>query len=124
MPEKIKILYVDDEQINLKLFIIGMRKNYDVITAENGLIGLEILAKNEDTKIVVSDMRMPKMNGLEFIKEAKRKYPNIRFFILTGYEISEEIQKALNSGLIISYFKKPFVVTEIETSIKESLQKN
>ena len=75
MPEKIKILYVDDEQINLKLFIIGMRKNYDVITAENGLIGLEILAKNEDTKIVVSDMRMPKMNGLEFIKEAKRKYP-------------------------------------------------
>jgi two-component system response regulator (stage 0 sporulation protein F) len=121
MDEKIKILYVDDEIINLRLFEINFSKKYVVLTADDGLKGLEILANNIDTLVVVSDMKMPNMDGIEFIKKAKGKYPSIKFYILTGFEITEEIQEAINSKLIINYFIKPFNINEIDASIKEAI---
>lgn len=114
-----KILYVDDEQINLKLFEINFSEKYDVLIADNGIKGLEMLEDNPDVLVVISDMKMPKMNGLEFIKKAKEKYLDIKFYILTGFEITDEIQNALNNGLIIKYFRKPFDLNEIESSINE-----
>jgi len=61
------------------------------------------------------------MNGIEFIKLAKSKFSNILFFILTGFEITAEIQGAIDNGLIIKYFSKPFNISEIETSIVEKI---
>jgi len=121
MKEKSQILYVDDEQINLKLFAMNMAKKYNVLTAENGIEGLEVLENHPAIQIVVSDMKMPKMNGLEFIKIAKEKYPEIHFFILTGYEITSEIEEALKSKLIINYFRKPFVIGDIDLSISKAM---
>jgi response regulator RpfG family c-di-GMP phosphodiesterase len=122
MNEMIKVLYVDDEPINLMLFKTMLRKKYDIITAESGFNGLEELSLNPDIKIVISDMKMPGMNGLEFIKAAKKKYPNIVFCILTGYEITDEIMQALETSLIYQYFQKPFKVLEIEDAIKGALK--
>jgi two-component system, response regulator, stage 0 sporulation protein F len=92
MNDRIKVLYVDDEPINLQLFQLNLRKKYNVLVAENGIASLDILAINEDVALVVSDIKMPKMNGVEFIRAAKEKYPEIGYFILTGYEITEEIR--------------------------------
>ena len=64
-------------------------------------------------------MKMPGMNGIEFIKKAKESFPDIVFFILTGYEITEEITLALEEKLIHKYFKKPFLMKEMETAILE-----
>lgn len=121
MDTKAKILYVDDEAINLQLFEINFRKKYNVLTAADGINGLEILDQHQDITIVVSDMRMPKMNGMEFIKQAKAKYPDKHYFILTGFEITEEIQNALQDGLILKYFRKPFNITEIDSAIQDAL---
>ena len=74
---------------------------------------------NPHTKVVISDMKMPGMNGLEFIKLAKKDFPNISFYILTGFDVTEEISQALNEKLILKYFRKPFNVREIEASIFE-----
>ena len=117
-----KILYVDDELINLQLFKINFRKKYDVLTAIDAKEGLKILEDDHEVLVVVSDMKMPHMNGLEFIKIAKEKCPNIKFYILTGFEITDEIQEALDSGLIIKYFRKPFNINEIDKSIREATQ--
>lgn len=119
MNNKIKIIYVDDEEINAQLFQINFSINYKVYTGYSGFDGLELLEKHPDTKIIVSDMKMPVMNGIEFIKKAKEKFPDKKFYILTGFEITEEIQEALNSGLIQKYFKKPFNMKEIEIAINE-----
>lgn len=73
MEKQINILYVDDEQLNLQLFATVFKKKFNVITAESGLEGLEKLDKNKDICIVISDMRMPEMNGIEFINTAKKK---------------------------------------------------
>lgn len=121
MKKQINILYVDDEPINLKLFALVFKKKFNIITAESGFEGLELLEKNKNLCIVISDMRMPGMNGIEFINKAKTKYANLVYFILTGFEISEEIADALNEKLINKYFKKPFNSKEIESTINKVL---
>lgn len=121
MSSKTKILYVDDESINLILFEINFSTKYAVLTADSGAKGLDLLNSNPDTTVIVSDMKMPSMNGIEFIKKAKEKFPDKEFFILTGFDITEEIQDALNSGLIVKYFRKPFNMKEMDTSISNAI---
>jgi len=117
MSDKTRLLYVDDEKINVMLFKINFSGNYEVLTSMSGFDGLELLDNHPDIKIIISDMKMPEMNGIEFITQAKEKFPDKKFYILTGFEITDEIQSALDSGLIQKYFRKPFNIQEIETSI-------
>jgi len=119
MDNKITVLYVDDEPINLMLFSINFKGKFNVITAESGKAGLEILRKNQNINVLISDMRMPGMNGIDFIRQAKVDFPTIICFILTGFDITEEITEALDSKLIHRYFSKPFKIDEIERSIVE-----
>ena len=119
MAEKKVILYVDDEEINVQLFRINFSLHFDVLTGNSGFDGLALLEKHPETNVIISDMKMPEMNGLEFIARAKEKYPEKRFYILTGYEITDEIQEALSTGLIRRYFSKPFNMHEIEGAINE-----
>jgi two-component system, response regulator, stage 0 sporulation protein F len=119
MNNRITILNVDDEPINLKLFEINFGKKNIVITANSGYEGLTKLKLNPDIKIVISDMSMPGMNGIEFIRLAKEDFPNIVFYILTGYGLTEEISAALDDNLINKYFSKPLNAKEIELSIEK-----
>ncbi len=116
---KPKILYVDDEPINLKLLKINFSAKFDVYLAENGYSGLDLLDNQPDIDVVISDMKMPGMDGLEFITMAKAKYPLKKFYILTGFEITDEIKEALDNGLILKYFGKPFRFKEMEKIIIE-----
>jgi response regulator RpfG family c-di-GMP phosphodiesterase len=121
MKTKITILYVDDEPINLFLFRQIFEKKYNVITAESGYTGLNLIEKNPNINIVISDMKMPGMNGIEFIQKAKQLYSNIHYYILTSYDINPEIDNALKTGLIDKCFQKPFNLQEIESAISERL---
>ncbi len=115
------ILYVDDESINLLLFQAILGSKYNIVTAESGDDGLRQLTAYPDTVGVISDMRMPGMNGLEFINMAKTKFPDIFYFILTGYDITPAISNALEEGLIHKYFRKPLNHVEIENAIEEAI---
>lgn len=117
MSNKFKVLYVDDEEINLLIFKINLSKKYYVIIAENGPSALSYLETNPDVSVVISDMKMPSMNGIEFIKKARSKYPSISYYILTGFEITSEIHDALNTGLIKKCFRKPFNLNEVDSVI-------
>ncbi|MBI9106541.1 MAG: response regulator [Spirochaetales bacterium] len=120
MNKNRKILYLDDEFLNLRLFEMTFSKNHTVLTASDGIEGLEVLAVNPEIAIVISDMKMPNMNGYEFVTRAKEKYPNIMFAILSGYEITEELSVAMKKGVISKYFNKPFNVREIEAFLANS----
>ncbi|MDP3462077.1 MAG: response regulator [Bacteroidales bacterium] len=119
MIRKKKILYVDDEKINVQLFQINFSNSFEVLISCSGMDGLLLLDKNLDTEVVISDMKMPEMNGLEFIGKAKGKYPNKRYYILTGFDITGEIQHALDNKLILKCLKKPFNLQEIERILNE-----
>ena len=119
MGQNITLLYVDDEPINLTVFELNFKKKYRVITAISGEEGLLKLKKHEEITIVISDMKMPGMNGIEFIREAKKSFSNVFYFILTGYNITDEMSKALEDNIIQKYFRKPFNVKEIDSTIAE-----
>jgi two-component system response regulator (stage 0 sporulation protein F) len=121
MTEKISILYVDDEPVNLQLFKFNFHKKFNIITAASGFEGLDLLNHNPKISIVISDMKMPGMNGLEFITKAKLLFPGIVFFILTGFDITPEIEEALNTKLIRKYCNKPFKIKELEEAIIQVL---
>jgi response regulator RpfG family c-di-GMP phosphodiesterase len=119
MSSTMKILYIDDEAINVSLFNINFKRNYNVLAGYSGFEGLEILENHPDIKVIISDMKMPGMNGIQFVNKAKEKYPDKRFFILTGFEITAEIQEALDKKLVEQYFRKPFNMKEIEKAINK-----
>ncbi len=118
---KPKILYVDDEPINLLLFEANLSRNYEVLKASNGRTGLEIIANNPDIKIVFSDMKMPTMSGIEFVEEASKIISGCPFYILTGFEITNDIQRSLDKGLIRKYYGKPLNMKDISNEIEEVL---
>ena len=122
MNKKTTLLCVDDEPMNLDLFEINFGAKYNVITAESGSEGLDKLKLTPEIKIVLTDMKMPGMNGIEFIKKAKSEFPNVIFYILTGYSITEEISDALNEKLIEKYFSKPYNMGDLEAVIEEALK--
>lgn len=121
MNTKHKILYVDDEEINRELFVINFTDFYTIFTATDGYDGLKRLDNDKDISIVISDMKMPGINGLEFIKKAQQKYPNMKFYILTGFEISNDIKEALNEGIILDFFSKPFGMKQMHKIIEKTL---
>jgi two-component system, response regulator, stage 0 sporulation protein F len=116
------LLYIDDEPINLQLFEIVFKNSFHIITAESGHKGMEIISKNSNISVVVSDMKMPGMNGIEFVKLAKQQLPGIPYFILTGFDMNEEIHAALQDGIIKKCFKKPLNKEEIISSVDEALK--
>lgn len=117
---QITILYVDDEEFNLFLFEKSFETKYEILTAKSGEEGLKKLDDYAHKIIVViSDMRMPKMNGIEFITKAKEQYSNIIYFILTGFGFDERIETALKEKLIHKFFQKPYDTKEIEEAISE-----
>jgi two-component system, response regulator, stage 0 sporulation protein F len=121
MEKTVKLLVVDDEYINLRLFELNFGKKYKVITATNGQHALELLQQNHDVHIVITDLKMPGMNGLEFAHTAKQLHPEIMFLLLTGFEISAEVERALDKGLLLKYFCKPLDVEDMEQTLESLL---
>nr|WP_319398192.1 response regulator [uncultured Carboxylicivirga sp.] len=116
-----KVLYVDDEPMNLLLFKKLIGRRYPVETASSGNEALLILKQKPEIQIVFSDMKMPEMNGIEFISKAKEYYKEKYYYIVSGYEVNEDINQALQSGLICAYLKKPFNLDEIFKTIQNSI---
>lgn len=121
MNQNLKILYIDDEKINVELFEIIFSEKFNVFTGYCGEDGLSILENNPDIDVIISDMKMPGMSGIEFIDRAKKKFNTKRYFLLTGYGINQEIKSALDKGLIHKCFTKPMNKIEIENIISNNL---
>jgi len=123
ISKKTSLLYVDDEKINLILFekLFNDNDKINIITANSGIDALNILNQHPEIKLIFSDMKMPKMNGIEFIKQAKTSYTNKYYYIITGYNLNKEIEEALTTGLIANYYRKPFDIKLIKETINDSI---
>lgn len=114
-----KILFVDDErQILNSLERILMDYDYDLFTAESGEEALKILEEEKDIDLIISDMRMPYMDGYELLCKVKDKYPQIIRVMLSGYTDEHIIYKALQENVAKLYLLKPwntsYLLKEIE----------
>ena len=122
MPEPLnKILYVDDENINLRSFRSLFRRKYQIFTALSGNEALEIL-EQEPIDILVTDQIMPNMTGLELLKIVSDKYPSIMLMILTGYSEMAVIKEAINECGVYSYLNKPWEKELLERTFDRALE--
>lgn len=116
--KKPTLLYVDDEPINLTLFELNFNKEFNVISANSGQEALKIATENPEICVVVSDLKMPKMDGLSFIREFKSSnQKEIPCFLLTGFHKTPEISSALKEKVILQSFTKPMDKDQISEVI-------
>ena len=110
MESKPKILYVDDEPINLKTFKAAFSEDFEVITAETGAEGLNIFNEyiDDGLAVVISDQRMPSMTGVDFLERVHQLNPMPIRIILTAYSDFYDISEAVNKGHIYQFIQKPW----------------
>ena len=102
-----KILIVDDEPDNLQLLYRTLRRDYEVTKAQGPLEALEIL-KETPFNCILSDHKMPDMDGVEFLKRTYDMYPDTIRLLVTAYSDVEILMNAINYAKIYRYIKKPY----------------
>ncbi len=121
----IRILIVDDEHTirkGLELSIPWKEHGFQVVgTARNGIDALDFFQTNY-ADIIISDIRMPRMDGLELQEEIKKKYSNIPFIFLSGYEDFDYARKALQFGAF-AYLLKPLDTNELLNELHRACEK-
>lgn len=102
-----KILFVDDEENILHSIKRDLRKRFSVSTASSGTEALETLKKDGPFAVIVSDMRMPTMDGIQLLTTVKDMYPDTVRMMLTGNADQETAIEAVNKGAIYRFLNKP-----------------
>jgi len=122
MTELIKptVLYLDDESINLRLFNLSFKNSYSITTSTSGEEAL-LLIDASTFDIIISDQRMTRINGVEFMIEAKKKSPLSKFILLTGYTDIEALERVINKVGIWQYVKKPWEPSNLKIIIDNAI---
>lgn len=117
------LLCVDDEpNILSSLRRLFRAKGYRVLTAESGAAGLAVLAQ-ENVDLVISDMRMPEMDGAQFLEQVRAKWPEVVRLLLTGYSDITSVMAAINRGEIYRYITKPWDDNDILLLVRHALER-
>jgi response regulator RpfG family c-di-GMP phosphodiesterase len=116
-----KILLVDDEPTNLRTLERLFRDEHEVIAAESGSEGIDLLG-HHDIALIISDQRMPGMTGIDFLTRAAQIRRHTTRIILTGYTDVEDLVKAINSGVVYRYITKPWINTDLMQTVRSGLE--
>lgn len=118
---KVRILYIDDERINLQAFRTTFKNDYDILLAASPKEARQILANNK-VDIIISDQRMSNESGLDFFESIKTSHPDPIRIILTAYSDCQHIQKHLENGLIYHYLTKPWEEVYVKNIIQNAYE--
>ncbi|MCF1752442.1 response regulator [Mariniradius sediminis] len=105
--DKIRILYVDDEENNLQAFKATFRRNYEIYLALSAKEAREIL-QNHEVQIIITDQRMPDETGVDFLASIIPSNPDPIRILLTGYTDIQAVIDAINKGQVYHYLTKPW----------------
>jgi len=104
--EDCRVLVVEDDDVARTMLAREIQKEgYIVLTAENGRVGMEVFEK-ENPHIVISDLKMPEMSGMEVLKKIKQVSPATLFILMSSYGEMDTVIEALRAGAF-DYIKKP-----------------
>lgn len=122
--EKHTILIVDDEINNLMLLKRTFRGQYNILTAGNGVEALDVVKEHGDEiSLIVSDQKMPIMEGTDFLKQVRQTHPQIVKILLTGHVDPDIIISAINDCGLFQYILKPFEVEELKIAVENGIEK-
>ena len=118
---KSRILVVDDEEsIREFLEIMLKKEGYEVTTAEDGAKAKEVLAK-KSFDMIISDLQMPHVTGIELLKHVKEAYPEVVFMLITAFGTTETAVEAMKMGAY-DYVTKPFKIDEVRMNVANALR--
>lgn len=120
---KPRILYVDDEEINLSNFQMAFENDFEVLTAISGLDGLKLFKTHSDIAVIVADQRMPDINGVEMLTRIYKSDPDPIRIILTAYIDPDDIILAINQGHIHQYINKPWNIERVRVILNQAVEK-
>ncbi len=120
--EKQTVLYVDDDQENLRAFRRLFRKHYEVLIAESGAEGLQLLEAHAPIPVIITDQRMPEMTGIEFLEQSIRISPDSIRMIITGFTDVQALIDSINTGRVYRYITKPWDEQDLYVTIKRAVE--
>ncbi|MGF6525167.1 response regulator [Variovorax sp. PvP013] len=115
------VLCVDDEPQVLESLKLNLRRLYTVSTAAGGAEALALLDEARDVAVIVSDMRMPSMNGAAFLAQARHKAPDAVRLLLTGQSDIESAISAVNDGQVFRFLSKPCAPTVLLDAVASAV---
>jgi response regulator RpfG family c-di-GMP phosphodiesterase len=116
------VLCVDDEPQILAGLSVSLRRRYEVLTATSGAEALQMLAARPDTAVVMSDMRMPGMDGAAVLAKAKEIAPDAVRMLLTGHAEIDAAIHAVNEGQIFRFLTKPCPAMTLLSSMYHAVE--
>src|SRR5262249_38061610 len=116
----LKILWVDDEPSILDAMKRQLRNRYALSVATSGKAGLRLVHDEGPFAIVISDMRMPEMDGIQFLEEIMEISPQSVRMMLTGNADQETAVRAVNQGSIFRFLNKPCSAEHLERALNEA----
>src|SRR5215467_14062707 len=116
------ILVVDDEQDNLDAFRFNFRKTFDIVTASGGAEALQVL-QDKEVAVVVTDQRMPRMTGVELLREVRVRQPEAVGIILTAFTDVDVLIEAINLGQVYRYITKPWDAKEVRGVLQYAIER-
>lgn len=124
MTTALRILCVDDEEYVLRsLKRLLLDEPYELFVATSGAEGLAMLRATSPLQVIVSDYRMPGMNGVEFLREVRASWPNTVRIVLSGYADTAAIVAAINEGQIYRFIAKPWNDEELKLAIANAFER-
>lgn len=115
-----KVLIVDDEEGIRESLKLILNDDYDLILTDSAEQALRCLDKDPSVGLVLMDIKMPKVNGLDVLKVMKAKRPDLNVIMVTGYKTVETASQAAHLGAV-GYIVKPFKSNEILDTVKRNL---
>jgi len=119
----VSLLYVDDQEENLRAFKRVFKKDFNIFTAISGEEGLDIFEKHPEITLLVSDQRMPGMSGVDFLNACKHLNPRPIRIIITGYADLESTINAINEAEIYRFIPKPWEPLDLKQTLLEAQKK-
>jgi diguanylate cyclase (GGDEF)-like protein len=117
-----KILCVDDDQQVLEGLSLQLGRRYEVLTALSGTQALEILQREERVSVLISDMRMPRMDGATFLSKARTLAPNAARILLTGQTDLRSAIAAVNDAQVLKFLSKPCPPPELHAAVESGIE--
>jgi response regulator RpfG family c-di-GMP phosphodiesterase len=117
-----RVVCVDDEPQVLSGLSLHLRRRYEVETATSGAAALELLARQPEAAVVISDMRMPGMNGAELLAKASAQYPHTTRILLTGHAEVDAAISAVNRGSVFRFLVKPCPPPELLSAVEAAVE--
>ena len=129
MSNNQRIVSIVDDEIDItELFQDALCSNIDgisVVSFNDTTLALEhYVQNNQNYALIISDMRMPLMTGLELLKKVKELNPNVRTMLLTAFDMQDnsDLQKYLNDGVVDSFVEKPITINRLCQKVRDEIQ--